>query len=253
MKRTLFSLIFILVLLLTVVLAGCGKGNNEGTGNEPPANDTEIIDLTETDEPEEITPPPLPFTYPFTGIGTDTEMKQRPLVVMVENSPKARPQDGLYKADIVYEVLAEGEITRFISVFQSQTADVIGPVRSLRPYFAQIGHGLDGLIVHAGWSQDAINYVKKFKLANFDQVYGDDKYYWRDKSRKAPHNLYTKTELIREGQTAKKYREEWNATKLSFYQDGADIPLPVGQPATSIKVNYIARYVDHEVQKDDAR
>src|SRR5690606_28241525 len=130
-------------------------------------------------------------------------------VVMVENSPRARPQDGLHKADIVYEVLAEGEITRFVSVFQSQVAEVIGPVRSLRPYFAQIGHGLDGVIVHAGWSQDAKYYLVKHNLANFDQVYGDDKYYWRDNSRKVPHNLYTKTELLREGIVNKKYREEW--------------------------------------------
>src|SRR5690606_32039533 len=132
--------------------------------------------------------------------------------------------------------------TRFISVFQSQTADVIGPVRSLPPYFAQIGHGLDGLIVHAGWSQDAKTYLVKHKLANFDQVPGDDKYYWRDNSRKAPHNLYTKTELLREGAVNKKYREEWNEVRLKFYQDGLDIPAITGTPATSITINYIAGY-----------
>lgn len=242
MKRQLLSVFIVLILVFGVIAAGCGK-NNEGATNDPIEDVIEPIEeLTEELTEPEATPPLKPYVNPLTGIGSDTEMKLRPLVVMVENSPRARPQDGLHKADIVYEVLAEGEITRFVSVFQSQTVDVIGPVRSLRPYFAQIGHGLDGVIVHAGWSQDAKNYLVKHKLANFDQVYGDDKYYWRDNSRKAPHNLYTKTELLREGIVNKKYREEWNEVRLKFYQDGLDIPAITGAPATSIRIDYIAGY-----------
>lgn len=76
---------------------------------------------------------------------------------MVENAPQARPQTGLDQADIVYEILAEGEITRFVSVFQSHEATTIGPVRSIRPYFVEIGDALDAVIVHAGWSQEAMD------------------------------------------------------------------------------------------------
>jgi len=221
------------------LLTACGQAQDEPSGLavDPPQEEPVVI-LEPEPEPE----PVFPFHYALTGVGTETEMTKRPLVIMVENSPKARPQDGLYKADIVYEVLAEGEITRFISVFQSQTADVIGPVRSLRPYFAQIGHGLDGLIVHAGWSQEAINYVHQHKLPNFDQVYGDDAYYWRDSSRKAPHNLYTKSELIYEGAVKKKYRETWNAVGPKFYSGQGDVQTAAGLPATIIQINYIAGY-----------
>lgn len=231
----------VLLALAVLLMTSCGQGpknvKNEGEPEPPPL----APGIGAGSEALEVPEPPKPYVYPLTGIGSDTELKERPIVVMVENSPKARPQDGLHKADIVYEVLAEGEITRFISVFHSQSAEVIGPVRSLRPYFAEIGDGLDGYIVHAGWSQEAGAMIAQRKLANFDEIYGDGAYYWRDKSRKAPHNLYTSTELIREGAEKKKYRQEWEATSLKFYAPDAE-PVITGEPAGSIKVHYIRGY-----------
>ena len=61
--------------------------------------------------------------------------KHRPLGVMIENHEEARPQSGLSSADIVYEAVAEGGITRFLAVFYCQDAGVVGPVRSARTYF----------------------------------------------------------------------------------------------------------------------
>src|SRR5216683_8017562 len=58
------------------------------------------------------------------------------LAIMVENQADARPQSGLTNADVVYEALAEGGITRFIALYLSGDAPVVGPVRSLRHYFA---------------------------------------------------------------------------------------------------------------------
>ena len=232
--------IFAVLVSLSLVVAGCGKQPAEEP--EEPADISVPAPDPEPPAPEPEPEPAKPFVHPLTGIGTDEEVKVRPIAILVENSPRARPQDGLHKADLVYEILAEGDITRFVAVYQSQTADVIGPVRSLRPYYAQIAHGLDALLVHAGWSQAAINYVHENKLHNFDQVYGDDKYYWRDSSRKAPHNLYTKTELIREGAVNKKYREEWNAVSFTFHPDGEPVPAIAGTPARKVKVNYIAGY-----------
>ncbi len=240
--RHYYALALVMLFLSMMILAACGQDVEETVNTD--VEEQQMADLEDSIVliPEPEPEPEFPFQHALTGMGTDEEMKKRPIVVMVENSPRARPQDGLYKADIVYEVLAEGEITRFISVFHSQTADVIGPVRSLRPYFAQIAHGLDGLIVHAGWSQEAINYVHKHKLPNFDQVYGDDAYYWRDSSRKAPHNLYTKSELIYEGAVKKKYRDEWQAVSPRFYRAASGTQVISGEPATTVKINYIAGY-----------
>lgn len=187
-------------------------------------------------EPEAAKPS---LSYPLTGLQSDKEMKERPVMVMVENSPKARPQTGLDQADIVYEILAEGDITRFVAVYQSQKPEVIGPVRSIRPYFVQLGEQIDAVIVHAGWSQDAMNLIASRKLNHLDQVYGDDKYYWRDKSRKAPHNLYTSIEKVREGAVNKKFRPEWKEVKLPFLQNGTTIE---GTLANLVTIPYINGY-----------
>lgn len=61
--------------------------------------------------------------------------KHRPLGVMIENHEEARPQSGLTKADIIYEAVAEGGITRFLAIYYCQDAEFIGPVRSARTYF----------------------------------------------------------------------------------------------------------------------
>lgn len=160
-------------------------------------------------------------------------------MVMVENQEKARPQTGLTQADIVYEILAEGDITRFVAVYQSQAPKIIGPVRSIRPYFVEIGDGLDALIVHAGWSQAAMNMLVARKLDHFDEVYGDGAYYWRDSSRKAPHNLYTSIELIKKGAEHKKFRTEWRNPELLFDEEDA---TPQGEPANEVTVHYIQGY-----------
>jgi hypothetical protein len=174
---------------------------------------------------------------------------------MVENAPQARPQSGLQQADLVFEVLAEGEITRFVSVFQSQPAEIIGPVRSIRPYFVELGEMLDAVIVHAGWSQDAMNLLQSHKLNHLDQVYGDHAFYWRATDRKAPHNLYTSTAKIAEGAETRKFRSEWKRKELLFAQTAASPGASasvVTTPASRVQIPYIRGYVvsyDYDTSK----
>ncbi len=76
----------------------------------------------------------------------------RPLGVMIENSTDARPQSGISFADVVYEAIAEGGITRFLSVFYCQDAGIVGPVRSARTYFLDFisEYGSYPLYAHVG-------------------------------------------------------------------------------------------------------
>ena len=74
---------------------------------------------------------------------------------MVNNHPKARPQSGLHKADIVYEILAEGDVTRFLPYFQSEKPENIGPVRSARDYYIDLAKGLNALYIAHGYSPEA--------------------------------------------------------------------------------------------------
>ncbi len=119
----------------------------------------------------------------------------RPLAVVIENHPDARPQSGLAKADLVYETLAEGGITRFLAVYQSQKADNIGPIRSARTYFSEIADELGAVFVHVGGNSDALADLKMGDyphLLNMDQFFHGD-YFHRITQRLAPHNVYSST------------------------------------------------------------
>ncbi len=78
--------------------------------------------------------------------------KHSPLGVMIENSVDARPQSGLTSADIVYEAIAEGGITRFLAMYYCQDAEFVGPVRSARTYFLDMisEYGPFPLYAHVG-------------------------------------------------------------------------------------------------------
>lgn len=186
------------------------------------------------------TPTEPPFRFPLTGLPSETEAIGRPFLVMVENSPQARPQTGLNQADLVFEILAEGDITRFVAVYHSKEATAIGPVRSIRPYFVQLGDMLDAVIVHAGWSQDAMNLLNSRKLNHLDQVYGDHAYYWRATDRKAPHNLYTSVEKMRQGSIDRKFRTEWKMPKIDFAKSGKS--LLSGEAGRHIEIPYLSGY-----------
>jgi hypothetical protein len=225
------------LLIIVSIIASC---SSEKSIDLPTVDEETNLNLITPSINETPLPTPVPFTAPLTGIGIETPTMDRPIMVMVENTPIARPQTGLNDADVVYEILAEGEITRFVAVYQSQLPVVIGPVRSIRPYFVEIGKGLDAIIVHAGWSQDAMNKIVQLKVDHLDQVYGDDRYYWRDNTRKKPHNLYTSMEKINQAAIDKKFHTEWKNPQLKFIS--STDPKLVGQAVGNITIPYIAGY-----------
>ncbi len=110
--------------------------------------------------------------------------------VVINNHPAARPSSGLQEADIIYEFLVEGGSTRYLAVYRTlQEANFsIGPIRSLRPYFAvqSLEHG--GIIAHSGYSERTRRMVQGMGLF---QIADTGNNFWRDSSRRAPHNLYT--------------------------------------------------------------
>lgn len=242
--------VFILSLTLVLLLTACGAKEASRTPSE--RSGTDGSDPPYQSGISRETPDSFGDLSPLTGLASNQSAYERPVMVMVENSPKARPQSGLVKADLVYEVLAEGDVTRFVSVFHSDpSAQMIGPVRSIRPYFVEIGAGLDALIVHAGWSPDAKVMLETRDLDHFDDVYGDGKYYWRDKSRKMPHNLYTTVANIRRGATDKKMRSTWMNPELKI-AEAAGASANAGTTFQSVKINYLNRYyVTYETMAGD--
>jgi hypothetical protein len=117
---------------------------------------------------------------------------QAGLAIMIENQADARPQTGLPLADVVYEALAEGGITRFIAVFLSGDAPVVGPVRSLRHYFAFMAADYGADVVHIGASPEGFAWRDAMSMGHLDESAGDPGV-WRVRTRPPPHNAYTDT------------------------------------------------------------
>ncbi|ULL13710.1 DUF3048 domain-containing protein [Paenibacillus sp. H1-7] len=230
--------------LLAVAAAGCNGNDAAPSGVGDNGSAATVAQPAGGGEPNRpaAAQQAAAYRFPLTGAVSGEPVHDRPVTVMVENAPQARPQSGLDQADLVYEILAEGEITRFVAVYQAQAPKVIGPVRSIRPYFVKLGEALDAVIVHAGWSQDAMDLIAAHKLEHLDEVYGDGAYYWRASDRKMPHNLYTSIEKIRQGAEKKKFRTEWNLQEARFAFAADQPPLTDGKPVTKATVNYIRGY-----------
>ena len=111
--------------------------------------------------------------------------------IMIENSGEARPQSGLKEADVVFEAIAEGGITRFLALFQAKQPDYIGPVRSARPYYVEWAAAFDAGYAHAGGSPAGISRISQLGVKDINAfAYGTSVFYRTD-DRESPHNLYT--------------------------------------------------------------
>lgn len=119
------------------------------------------------------------------------------MAVSLDNHPDARPQFGLSLADMVFETVTEGGTTRMLALFRSRDALKIGPVRSARPYFIDWALGAGAVFAHSGGSREALEKLKILggALKDVNEFY-NEKYFWRDKTRTAPHNLFTSTALL---------------------------------------------------------
>jgi hypothetical protein len=151
--------------------------------------------------------PPAPTTVAshMSGLQVDPSVNDRPVTgVMVENSELARPQSGIDQADVIFEAVAEGGITRFLLLFQDGQPDYLGPVRSVRPYYIAWAMGFDAAIAHAGGSPEALATMRNLNVKDLDQFYNGG-YYTRISSRYAPHNLYTSMGQLRDIETNKGY------------------------------------------------
>ncbi|AJY77558.1 hypothetical protein VN24_06755 [Paenibacillus beijingensis] len=240
----------LLMMLLAVAAGGCAAekpadsrpdetaeqpGNSGGGG---------AADVQPAEEPAEEpgNGAAAAFTAPLTGLGREMEAAARPIAVMINNFPKARPQSGLPHADMVWEVLAEGGITRLVAIFQSEEDDVtIGPVRSIRPYLIDLGDTFRAVLAHAGGSNDAYAILQRQKKPDLDEIGSAGAYFWRDKSRKAPHNLYTSLPKLRDGAADKGYASGGEAPAFTFAAEGAADAVAAGAAAEHVELTFLLK------------
>jgi hypothetical protein len=159
---------------------------------------------------------------------SDEVLNSRPVAVMIENSPDSRPQSGLINADIVFEVVDEGGVTRYVAVFSSKDAEIMGPVRSARIYYAEIARSFDPIYSFWGTYPDAYQTIINLDMdvldANSDAYVPYTNSGWRDKSRSdvTEHTAFMSTIGIKEDAEEFGYSLEGGQSPLNFKLDAVE-------------------------------
>lgn len=128
----------------------------------------------------------------------------KPIAIIMENHVDSRPISGLDQASIVYEVIVEGDITRFFAIFDGGfNSKKIGPIRSVRPFFVDIAEEWDPVLFHAGGSTNGLQQLRFSQVYNINEISKDGIYFWRDGKRDQPHNLYISSDQVNRALLAK--------------------------------------------------
>lgn len=222
------------LLIALLLISGCSKTEKNQTGPET-VNQPAPVEQNSQGEPTLKDP----AVNPLTGLEVEkANLSRMPLAVMVENSPAARPQSGLQQADIIYEAVAEGGITRFMAIFYGGDVKQVGPVRSARPYFLERAMEYRALYVHAGGSPEALEMLKKLKSYDLNQ-FANNLPFWRSKDRKAPHNLYGDTLKMR--QVAAKKLPSYEPEVKGFEFSAPGQGLTAGTQVDSLTIHFSSK------------
>ncbi|MCL2616659.1 MAG: DUF3048 domain-containing protein [Defluviitaleaceae bacterium] len=198
--KLIFQVMIVLALVLS--LAGCQAGPPQAA-TETMATPTPRPMQTPTPTPEPTpTPVPLPTSPPNMGVSNLTgeyiyigATGRRPVAIVIDNIRRALPQSGLAQADILYEVLAEGGVTRLMAIFKDFDTDRIGPVRSARSYFIDFAVDHDAIFIHHGGSPQSLADLRSMNIDRLDGM-AEAQVFWRDRSRPMEHSSFTGAERI---------------------------------------------------------
>jgi len=237
----------VLLFLGAVVAGACGGSGTPATaGSQTPSPVAAATQARTATPPPTPTPTPTPKFWPLTGLlaAQDASLGRRPLNVRLPNDPNARPQFGLNKADLVFDLIVEGGVTRFAAIFHSKDADVVGPVRSYRFSDLHITQMLRGALASSGSTieeRDAV--TSSIKVGNMLSVDADrdGKPYYRVAFRPAPNNEFTGLPALREAVNRAGGSAAVDVPPLTFLPPGADPAsggLAGSQPATNVTVPF---------------
>jgi hypothetical protein len=169
-----------LMAALALLATACSGGSGSADGSKTPATDRG---------------PRAPS--PLTGLPVDADLAARPAVtVKVDDSPEARPQSGLDKADVVMEEKVEGAVTRFLAVFQSEDASSVGPVRSVRPTDPALVSPIRGVFAYSGGIPAFEALIHKAPVVVLTETADQDVFDLRA-NRSRPYKTYTSTAKLR--------------------------------------------------------
>ena len=240
-----YSSVAFVVLTMLFTFVTCGHGEKpqitepEPTTIEESPSPEQTPEPTPEPEPEpepELEPEPEPEpeppgpVNPLTGMPTDTDLtRNRPFAVMINNHSASMPQHGVSNADITYEILVEGGITRMMAVYQDiSDIGVIGSIRSARLYYVDIVQSYDAIYIFGGGSEQAYEALRSRSITRMDGVAGPRaEIFYRDPNRpytnSSEHTLFTSSERIMRWLPTYGLRldlDEGYERALSFAEDG---------------------------------
>ena len=168
--------------------------------------------------------------------------ESRPFAVMINNAPAARPvQSGLQDAYIVYEIIVEGGITRYMALFLDQNTARIGSIRSSRHYFLDYALENDAIYGHCGYSPQARADFSKLGVDRIEA--GTSSNSWRDKELRSQgyayeHTLFTSIEKLNNN-VGKKRTKRNNDLLLNYTVDEVDLSkMENAKPANEVLIKY---------------
>ncbi|CAM3729665.1 DUF3048 domain-containing protein [Isoptericola cucumis] len=176
--------------LALLATAGCSPGADQA----PTVTVAPDPAVPKSAPPEPVPPPkpkPKPVVWPLTGgkTGTKKVPRRASVAVKIENSPVSRPHTGLHRADIVWEQVVEGGISRFVAVYHSDLPKAVGPVRSVRPMDPAIVAPMRGILAYTGGQPPFIRAVTEANVQSVLMDRGSPGFH-RSGARLAPHNVY---------------------------------------------------------------
>ena len=169
----------------------------------------------------------------------DLDSTSRPYAIMINNISTARPlQSGLQDAYIIYEMIVEGGLTRYMALFMDKDTSRIGSIRSARHYYLDYALENDAIYVHHGQSPQA---KSDFSALGIDRIeVSDSKTGWRDKTLNvsSEHTLFTSIEKLEKGLN-KKRTERKNDLLLNYSVDNIDLSkMENSEVANSVSIKY---------------
>ena len=263
-----------LVLLLSAcIFVGCGKqapvspdtsvesGTEEVEDSEAYEKFEESVSASDVDAPESQLPAEKGY---ISSYGTEREREgdnvrsylsgkmvpkeigdRRPVAIMLNNIEDAMPMSGVSYADVLYECVVEGSLTRMMGIFENyDDLEKIGSVRSCRNYFVYYALEFDSIYCHYGQSSYALPLLEQDNVNNLSGLAAiGDTVFYRTTDRVAPHNAYASAKGIKKGIEEMGYRDTYREDytgKFTFARDGDpnDLSEVQSYSATHIEPGY---------------
>jgi len=202
---------------LALLASACGGGGHKANAEAPP------------------TTKPAPPTAPLTGMPDPTRVagKRCAVTVKIDNTQNGHPKFGVEQADVIYEEVVEGGITRLAAIFNSKAPDRVGPVRSVRKTDQSIVTPIRGVFAYSGGAPYAIASINTAPVVQLDETRAGPLMF-RDHTRNAPWNLYANVNGM--------YGRCQDPAPLPLFTYRAAGQPAAGTPVSSVQVGFLNGY-----------